>query len=69
MLVGLDQVVITWSSVSGRTYRVQSNTDISTSNWLDLAGDVVATGSFTSRTNDLAGATQVYYRVLRLPSP
>ena len=46
-LVGPDQLALTWSSVSGRTYRVLSNPDISISNWQE-GPDVVATASTTS---------------------
>jgi hypothetical protein len=67
-LLSQTEVIITWSSVNNRTYRVQSNTDVSTSNWLDVT-DVNATASTASSTNDPAGATQLYYRVVLLPLP
>lgn len=63
--VGTADVVITWSSVSGNTYRVQYNPDLTATNWTTIA-DVVATGSTASTTNNPGIADQRYYRVILL---
>ena len=64
--VGADQVVVTWSAVSGFTYRVQYKTDLSTAVWNDLVGDVTATGSTATKT-DIRTLTQRFYQVQLLP--
>jgi hypothetical protein len=63
-LTGADTttVLISWSAVSNATYRVQYESDLSRSNWIDLVGDVVASGSLASKT-DVTTATNRFYRV------
>jgi hypothetical protein len=60
-------VVITWSSVSGRSYRPQYNSSLSSTNWSDIAPDVLANGPASSITNNPGNATQRYYRIRLLP--
>lgn len=62
---GTTNVVITWSSVNGSTYRVQYNPDLNTTNWTTIA-DVVASGTTASTTNNPGIADQRYYRVILL---
>jgi hypothetical protein len=55
-------VVITWSAVSNGSYRVQYQSDLNTTNWTDLSGDVTASGSTAAKT-DILTATNRFYRV------
>jgi hypothetical protein len=61
---GNANVTITWASVSNSVYRVQYKTSLSSTNWIDLAPDVVATGGKASYTDHPVGVPQRYYRVL-----
>ncbi|MBI3851483.1 MAG: hypothetical protein HY298_14590 [Verrucomicrobia bacterium] len=63
-LSGTDATV-TWTSVPGRTYRLQSNSSVNGAVWTDL-GDVAATDPDTSMTVPIGG-DQTYYRVALLP--
>ncbi len=63
---GTTNVIVSWSSVSGGTYRVQYNPNLNTTNWVDIA-DVVASGAISSITNNPGIADQRYYRVILLP--
>jgi hypothetical protein len=54
---------VTWSSVPGRTYRLQYKNSIDETGWHD-AGDVVATSTTTSATNNVSGLPQRFYRVI-----
>ena len=67
-VLSANEVVISWSSAAPRTYWVQSNNDLATSNWQTIS-TVVAKGNTTSITNDPAGANELFYRVVRLPYP
>ena len=61
-------VDLIWYAVSNRTYRVQYNESLSTTNWMELAGDVPATRATADKTDTTrAGATQRFYRVVLLP--
>ena len=57
--------VVSFSTVAGRAYRVETNSVISGS-WSNAAPDIIATGTSTSITNGLGG-TQTFYRVRLLP--
>jgi hypothetical protein len=65
-LLTANEVVTTWSSVTGRTYRVEFNLDLDPLGWQTIA-DVLATNVTTSVTNDPFGADQQFYRVVLLP--
>ena len=55
--------VITWNSVAGQVYRVQYKSRLTDQAWQDALPDVLATGSTTTLTNALGGATSRFYRV------
>jgi subtilisin-like proprotein convertase family protein len=59
-------VTLAWTSITGRLYRVQANTDL-TGSWVDLPGDVIANGSSATMTDSSGLATQRFYRVILLP--
>jgi hypothetical protein len=57
-------VTITWTSISNSVYRVQYKTDPASTNWLDLAPDVTATGGTASFTDQPGNASQRLYRTM-----
>ena len=63
---GTTNVVITWSAVSNANYRVQYKGVLSSTNWTDLLGDVLAGGGSASKT-DLKTITNRYYRIQVVP--
>lgn len=63
---GSANVDLLWSSVVGRTYRVQSKTNLNVVAWDDLTPDVYAGDVTASFTDTSAGTTQRYYRVMVL---
>jgi len=53
----------TWNSVAGKTYRVASKGDM-TSSWTDLSADIIATGSTTTWTDTVKShANRQFYTV------
>lgn len=62
-----NEVLLTWTSLSGRAYRLQARTNLESAAWLDLLPDVVAEGPLTSFTNLLDSAEAGYYRVKVIP--
>ena len=60
-------VFLTWSATAGISYRLQYNTNLLTSNWFDVPGDVLASGASASITNTAATNAQRFYRVRQLP--
>lgn len=57
-------VTVTWSSVAGAIYGLQSNTDLTGTNWVNVGSSLTATGSTTSQTNFIGNVPQQFYRVL-----
>ena len=57
---------LSWTSVTGRTYRLLYNADLDT-NWIAIPPDVTATNSSTSATDSVESATTRFYRVQLLP--
>lgn len=63
---GTDEYTVTWSSVVGATYRMESSTDLS--DWTELTGDFVATKEFTSaEVSNATSEARRFWRVKRLP--
>jgi hypothetical protein len=58
-----NQVTLTWSSVAGKTYRIQSSTDLGT--WNNVAGsEITATSTTTTRTIVVMPGERQFYRVM-----
>jgi hypothetical protein len=65
MLLGVGTVNLTWTAVSNAAYRVQFNSDVNSTNWTDLVGDIRATGATASKTD--TPTTNRFYRIRVLP--
>jgi len=60
-------ITLTWSTVQGGLYQVQSTTNLAEANWISL-GNPVAAASGSASASDTAGAdAQRFYRVVLLP--
>lgn len=57
---------LTWSSVAGRSYRVQRCVDLSAGSWID-AGFVTASGSSAGFSGPVTDPWREFFRVLVLP--
>jgi hypothetical protein len=57
-------LVISWSAVSGKTYRLQSTELLGDTNWDDILPEVLASGPIATATNAVSNAPQRFYRVL-----
>ena len=66
LVVTATNVVITWSAVSNGTYRLQYKPFLNATNWTDLIGDVLSSGSTASKT-DIKTTTNRFYRVQVVP--
>jgi len=61
-----NNLALTWTSTSGKGYRVQFKEDFNAGNWTDLSGDVTASGRTASKTVSMTAARR-FYRVQELP--
>jgi hypothetical protein len=61
-----DSLTLSWSTIPGKVYRVQFNSDPSTTNWANLGPDITATGTSMSKI-DFRTTTNRFYRVQLLP--
>jgi hypothetical protein len=55
-----NQVVLTWHSVAGHNYQVQSKNALTDSSWSSVGGSVSATASSTTTTNTVSGVTKFF---------
>jgi len=62
-----DMLTLTWSAISGQTYRVQYNTSLGDTNWVDLSPDVTASDTTASQSESVLPDAQRFYRVMVLP--
>ena len=59
------KVTVSWQSVAGKSYRVQYQNGLGDANWIELPGQVAATGATASAVdNPAAGASKRFYRVV-----
>ena len=56
-------VIVTWSSQAGQTYRLLYKDNLLATDWSAVPGDVTAVGSSTSKTNVVGAVAQRCYRV------
>jgi hypothetical protein len=61
--VGSTNTTLTWSAISGASYRVQFSDDLTNTSWTDLVPDVTAAGPVAS-ISDTPVVTQRFYRIL-----
>jgi hypothetical protein len=67
-LIASRDLVLTWSSVPGRTYRVTVKGGFGELDWLDFSSTIAATGMTCSWTNALTSEVpQLIYRVRLVP--
>ena len=58
---------LTWSTEAGGTYQLQYNSDLSSTNWINLGSPFTATGPTLSTTDSLTNALQRFYRLVLSP--
>jgi hypothetical protein len=57
-------VGLIWSTVAGWKYQVQYNSDLSSSNWINLSSPATATGTTLNTTDSITNSPQRFYRVM-----
>lgn len=55
---------LSWTSILGRSYRLQFKADLAETDWMDLSPVITATGAVTSGTNAIGVTPGGFYRVL-----
>jgi hypothetical protein len=61
------QLILSWKSVSGRSYEVHSSPDLDHESWSVAAGPIQATGATTYWTSPVSGSvTGLVYRIMDL---
>jgi hypothetical protein len=56
-------VMVTWTSIAGKSYRLQYKESLTDASWTDLPPDVNATGTTATGTNAVNAASARFYRV------
>src|SRR5208282_226843 len=58
-----NNVAVTWSSAANLIYQLQSNTNLSGTNWVNVPPQMAASGPTTTETNAIGSAPHQFYRV------
>jgi hypothetical protein len=65
--LGSPNVNLEWSAMPGATYRVQSMTNLLNLQWIDLPGDVTASGPLATKLDSRGIDSQSFYRIILVP--
>jgi hypothetical protein len=58
---------LTWSTEAGEEYQLQYNSDLSSSNWINLGSSVTANGATFNTTDSVTNGPQRFYRLALSP--
>jgi sugar lactone lactonase YvrE len=61
------RIAFTWSAVSGFTYQLQYNPNLSSTTWTNLGSTITATNTTASGSDAVGPAPERFYRVFLLP--
>jgi len=61
---GTGSIVMTWSTVAGQKYQVQSIANANQTNWSDRGQALIAPGDSLTATNSTASASRQFYRIV-----
>jgi subtilase family serine protease len=62
-------IAFTWNGIPGRSYQIQSTSDLSNPDWTNAGQPVPATGNTVSVSEPMGTGSQQFYRVILLSSP
>jgi hypothetical protein len=60
-------VDLVWTTEAAGTYQLQYTSDLTSTNWVNVGGAVIAGGTNLSATDPVTNAPRRFYRVVRLP--
>jgi uncharacterized repeat protein (TIGR03803 family) len=60
-------VSLAWSTEAGGSYQLQYNTDLNSSNWINLGNAAIATGSTLTLMDSVTDGPQRFYRLMLSP--
>ena len=67
IVVNSNFVAVTWTALAGQGYRLQFNTNLAETNWVDVLPDVIASAPSATQTNAYNVAASHFYRVRLVP--
>jgi len=58
-------VTLSWNTVGGQTYQLQSVTNLASTNWVNLGSPILANSAVTTTSNAVGANSQCFYRVMQ----
>jgi hypothetical protein len=58
-------VTLSWNTVMGQSYQLQSVTNLASTNWVNLGSPVLANSAVTTKTDVVGTNSQCFYRVVQ----
>jgi hypothetical protein len=62
--LSVNTLTLSWSTQAGAKYELQSNSDLSSSNWKSLGSSVTAKGATLQWQDFITNAAQRFYRLM-----
>jgi uncharacterized repeat protein (TIGR03803 family) len=62
-----NSLVLSWSAAQGQKYQLQYKTNLNSTNWFNLGGQITAGGGTVSTSDLLGSNSQRFYRVILVP--
>jgi hypothetical protein len=63
IVISNDTAVLTWSTIPGHSYRLQSKEHLEDPDWTDIVPDIFASESTATASDPIANSSQRFYRV------
>ncbi|MDB6125051.1 MAG: hypothetical protein JWQ71_4044 [Pedosphaera sp.] len=61
------QLMLSWSTVPGQSYRVEYKTNLTDAAWIPLSGDVTATGNSATKIDSPDSLSSRFYHIVLIP--
>jgi uncharacterized repeat protein (TIGR03803 family) len=58
---------LTWTTEAGNGYQLQSNSDLDSTNWINLGSALTATGTALTFADSISNDSQRFYRLVLVP--
>ena len=58
---------LTWTTEAGNGYQLQYNSDLDSTNWINLGSALTATGTALTFADSISNGPQRFYRLVLLP--
>jgi hypothetical protein len=63
-LNGTNQFLVSWLTIAGESYQLETTANLATGTWTPLGNSIAGTGDLVTVTNSMAASPQCFYRAM-----